>query len=115
VKRWRAQAAVDEGASVKSKKELTPRLHFASIPLAVAANRRKGKHYKMISQILSDLDKLDDYSALKVNLSDTGIKKADLRSALHRAAKKKMVDLATTSDDKYFYVFHRPSQRLNTA
>jgi len=51
---------------VKDKKNLPPRLHFAAIPLAAAANRRMGKHYKMVSQILSDLEKLDQYSALKV-------------------------------------------------
>jgi hypothetical protein len=51
---------------VKDKKTAPPRLHFAAIPLAAAANRRMGKHYKMVSQILSDLEKLDQYSALKV-------------------------------------------------
>ena len=51
---------------MKDKKNLPPRLHFAAIPLAAAANRRMGKDYKMVSRILSDLEKLDQYSALKV-------------------------------------------------
>ena len=98
---------------MKDKKNLPPRLHFAAIPLAAAANRRMGKHYKMVSQILSDLEKLDQYSALKVEFLKVGVKKADLRAAVHRAAQKKNVFLATSSDDKYLYVFHH--QTRNTA
>jgi hypothetical protein len=67
-----------------------------------------GKHHKMVSQILSDLEKLDQYSALKFEFLKVGVKKADLRAAVHRAALKKTVPLATSSDDKYLYVFrHR--------
>jgi hypothetical protein len=40
-----------------------------------------GKHYKMVSQILGDLEKLDQYSALKVEFLKVGVKKADLRAA----------------------------------
>jgi hypothetical protein len=49
------------------------------------------KHYKMVSQILSDLEELDQ----------------------HRAAQKKNAPLATSSDDKYLYVFRH--QTRNTA
>jgi hypothetical protein len=64
-------------------------LILRAIPLAAAANRRMGEHYKMVWQILSDLKKLDQYSALKVESLKVGVKKADLRAALHRAAQKK--------------------------
>ncbi len=47
---------------MKDKKTAPAQLHFAAIPLAAAANRRMGKHYKMVSQILSDLEKLDQYT-----------------------------------------------------
>jgi hypothetical protein len=98
---------------VKNKKKSPRRLHFASIPLAAAANRRMGKHYTMVSQILSDLEKLDPYSALKVEFLKVGVKKADLRAAVHRAAQRNKVLLATTSDDNYLYVFRQ--QTRNTA
>ncbi len=98
---------------MKDKKNLPPRLHFAAIPLAAAANRRMGKHSKMVSQILSDLEKLDQYSALKVELLKVGVKKTDLRAAVYRAAQKTSVPLATSSDDKYLYVFQH--QTRNTA
>jgi hypothetical protein len=98
---------------VKDKKTAPPRLHFAAIPLAAAANRRMGKHYKVVSQILSDLEKLDQYTALKVEFLKVGVKRADLRAAVHRAAQKNKVPLATSSDDKYLYVFRH--QTRNTA
>ncbi len=63
-------------------------LHFPVTPLAELRGGRIGKHSKMVSEILSDLKKLDEYSALKIDLAEAGYKKADLRSALHRAAKK---------------------------
>jgi hypothetical protein len=95
---------------VKGKKNSPARFHFASIPLAAAANRRMGKHHKMVSQILSDLEMLDQSSALKVEFSKAGIKKADLRSAIHRAAQKNKVLVATTSDDQYLYVFRHQTR-----
>ena len=98
---------------MKDNKNPPPRLHFAAIPLSAAANRRMGKHYKMVSQILSDLEKLDQYSALKVEFLKVGVKKTDLGAALHRAAQKTNVPVATSSDDKYLYVFRH--QTRNTA
>lgn len=106
-------AANVKRSACERQEESPPRLHFEAIPLAAAANRRMGKHYKMVSQILSDLEKLDQNSALKVEFLKVGVKKADLRAALHRAAQKKNVPLATSSDDKYLYVFRH--QTRNTA
>ena len=68
-----------------------------------------GKDYKTVSQILSNLEKLNQYSALKVEFLKVGVKRADLRAAVHRAAQKK----TTSSDDKYLYVFRHPKR--NTA
>jgi hypothetical protein len=100
---------------VKDKNSAPSQLHFAAIPLAAAANRRMGKHYKMVSQILSDLEKLDQYSALKVEFLKVGVKKADLRAAVHRAAQRNSVSLATSSDDKYLYVFRHPTRNTASA
>jgi hypothetical protein len=80
--------------------------HFSTVPLT-AISSRTGKHGKIVSEILSDLARLDINSALKIDLAQVGQDKAALRSALHRAAKKKDVALFTTSDDKHLYVFRR--------
>jgi hypothetical protein len=97
---------------MKGKKKKPASLHFPAVPLATATSNRSGRHRKIVFEILSDLGQLDELSALKVDLAEAGLKKADLRSAVHRAAKNRNVDLATTSDQKNLYVFRRP-RRLN--
>lgn len=79
---------------------------FPPVPLAEVLKRRS-KHRELVADILSDFRKLDDLSALKIDLNKVGKKKADLRAALHRAAIKEKLDLATTSDDANLYVFRR--------
>ena len=96
-----------ENAQVKGKVKEAVLLHFPRVPLA-EANKRSGKHYKIVADVLSDLKHIDEYSALKIDLASAGKKKADLRAALHRAAKKNKVSLVTTSDAKYLYVFRLP-------
>jgi hypothetical protein len=91
---------------MKSKKRQIAS-HFPSIPLAEVVDCRTSKHGKIVADILSDLANLDELSAIKVSLSDTGEKKADLRSALHRAAKKSNTTLATTSDEQHLYIFRK--------
>lgn len=79
--------------------------HFPSVSLA-ETNRRAGKHQSIVYQILSDLEKLDNSSAIRIDLAEVGEKKADLRAALHRAAKKETIRLSTASDEKHLFVFH---------
>jgi hypothetical protein len=79
-------------------------LHFPSVPLA-QANQRAGKHYRLVSDILSDAVSLDEFSAIKIDLAESGVKKARLRAAIHRAAKKQKMKVGTTSDENNLYVF----------
>jgi len=98
-----------KGTRMKPKKTQTAPLQFAAVPLR-EANRRAGKHHKIVSDILSDLAKLDPHSAIKIDLVKAGEKKADLRAALLRAAKKQKLSLATSSDEKHLYVFRSPAR-----
>jgi hypothetical protein len=93
---------------MKEKRKKPAPFHFPAVPLTTITGNRKGKHRKIILSILKDLERLDEYSALQINFIEAGVKKADLRSALHRAAKIRNVDLLTTSDEKHLYVFQRP-------
>jgi len=52
---------------MKPKKTQASALHFPAVPLR-EANRRAGKHHKIVSDILTDLAKLDPYSAIKIDL-----------------------------------------------
>ncbi len=66
---------------------------------------RKGKHHKIISDILSDLDSLNGTRALKIPLDGLSDSKANIRAALSRAAKLRGVNVVTSSDDNYLYVW----------
>jgi hypothetical protein len=89
---------------MKKKQIKRVSLHFPSVPLA-QAHKRAGKHHRIVKDILSDIGRLDEFSAIKINLAEIGKKKADLRAAIHRAAKRQSVALSTSSDDKHLYVF----------
>jgi hypothetical protein len=94
-------------SGMKIRKSSTGSLHFPRVSLA-EANKRAGKHHKIVRDILSDLAKLDQYSAIKIDLVAVAKKKADLRAALHRAARNAKIRLATTSDKNNLYVFRQP-------
>jgi hypothetical protein len=67
---------------------------------------RNGKHKKVITQILSDLDQLPPGIALKVPLAELEEGKENVRSALNRAIHKGDRDVATASDADYLYVWN---------
>jgi len=92
---------------VKKKSVQLSRRYFPMVPLADVGHRA-GKHHKIVSDVLSDLSKLDQYSAIKIDLKATGQQKAPLRAALLRAARKVKIRLATSSDEKHLYVFRSP-------
>jgi hypothetical protein len=97
----------------KKEKGSGTSLHFPSVPLT-QANQRAGKHYRLVSDILSDVVSLDEFSAIKIDLAESGVKKARLRAAIHRAAKKKKLQVATSSDEKSLYVFRFSLKRGNS-
>lgn len=68
------------------------------------------KHRKIVSEILSDLKRLDEFTSVKIDLAQIGRKKADLRAALQRAAKKEQMELGTVSDEGSLYVFRRKTK-----
>ncbi|MFL6301486.1 MAG: hypothetical protein ACJ71N_12855 [Terriglobales bacterium] len=66
---------------------------------------RNGKHHSLIASILSDLDELDEGSAMKIPLKGLGTTKEKLRSALNRATAKQNLTVATASDATHLYVW----------
>ena len=67
---------------------------------------RKGKHQQIVATILSDLDKLDDGSAIKVPLAELVESKEKVRSALNRATRKAGRTVATASDATFLYIWN---------
>jgi hypothetical protein len=94
------------GASVKDKKAGDPdAMTFQSILQVDVPTGREGKHKKIITQLLSDLSRLQPGSALKVPLDKLPDTKENIRSALSRAAQQKDLKIATSSNDQYLYIW----------
>jgi hypothetical protein len=66
---------------------------------------REGKHKRIITQLLSDISQLAAGSALKIPLSELPDSKENIRSALSRAANQHSLNIATSSNDEFLYVW----------
>jgi hypothetical protein len=89
-------------------------VHYESVNRADVPEGRRGKHRKAVANILADLSKLKAQQALKIPLSSlNGDKMQNLRSALNRATREKNTPVATSSDEKYLYVW-RADRLKNT-
>jgi len=88
----------------KEKSEIVP-MKFQSMSQDDIPKGRNGKHKEVISQLLNDLSQLELGRALKVPLSELPDSKENIRSALNRAARGKGLNVATSSDSDYLYVW----------
>lgn len=80
--------------------------HYASLNRSDVPQGRKGKHRKAVADILGDLSKLSAQQAVKVPLSSlNGDKMQNLRSALNRVTREKNIQVETSSDEKFLYVW----------
>lgn len=80
-------------------------MKFESILQHDVPKGRDGKHKEIVTQLLSDLEQLADGSALKVPLTDLPDSKENIRSALNRATRQRGLEVATSSDTDYLYVW----------
>ncbi len=85
----------------------TPKRNFDSISQELLPNGRKGKHHQLILQVLQDLEKLEPGRAIKIPIADFPGSAADIRSAIGRATKKIKLDILTSTDDEFFYVWKK--------
>lgn len=80
-------------------------MKFESVQQADVPKGRDGKHKQIITQLLSDISKLDVGAALKIPLDQLADTKENVRSALSRAARQANINLATSSNDEFLYVW----------
>jgi len=80
-------------------------MRFESMLQVDVPKGRDGKHKKIVSQLLSDISQLETGSALKVPLADLPDTKENIRSALSRATKQLDIEIATSSDDDFLYIW----------
>ncbi len=83
-----------------------PAAHFKTMAQLEVPQSRNGKHKKIVSLILRDLDQLKEGAAIKVPLADLGDSKENVRSALNRATRKGKRNVATATDDSFLYVWN---------
>jgi hypothetical protein len=85
-------------------------MKFTSIEQADVPKGREGKHKQIVLQLLSDLDQLGAGRALKIPLEDLPDTKENIRSALNRATRQRGLEVATSSDSEYLYVWKTDSK-----
>lgn len=86
-------------------------MNFHSILQADVPKGRDGKHKLIVTQLLSDLAQLPEGSALRIPLSDLPDSKENIRSALNRATRQRDMEVTTSSDAEFLYVWKtRPDE-----
>ena len=80
-------------------------MKFESVLQVNVPKGRDGKHKEIITQLLSDIAQLAPGSALKIPLTELPDSKENIRSALSRAARQQKIDLATSSNDEFLFVW----------
>lgn len=78
---------------------------FETVSQQELPSGRKGKHHAIIADILREIESLEDGRALKIPLGELPDSKANIRSALNRAGKARKLDLSTSSDEDYLYIW----------
>ena len=90
--------------STTSDSGVTP-MKFESVRQLDVPKGRDGKHKRIVTQLLSDIDQLGAGTALKVPLSALPDTKENIRSALNRATRFRGLEVATSSDAEFLYVW----------
>jgi hypothetical protein len=88
------------------EKDTQPAMNFRSILQRDVPKGRDGKHKHVVTQLLDDLERLDVGAALKIPLSELPDSKENIRSALNRATRQRGMEVTTSSDAEYLYVWN---------
>ena len=80
-------------------------MKFESMLQTNVPKGREGKHKQIVELLMADIGQLTKGSALKVPLSALPDTKENIRAALSRATRQKGIDIATSSDDEFLYVW----------
>ena len=80
--------------------------HFKTLDLGDVPHSRDGKHKKIVTMILRDLNQLKDGAALRIPLDELGNTKENVRSALNRATRNSKRNVATATDEDFLYVWN---------
>jgi hypothetical protein len=93
-----------KGVATNSDSNLEP-MKFQSILQLDVPKGRDGKHKRIVTRLLADIEHLTPGAALKVPLEALPDSKENIRSALNRATRQRNIDVATSSDDNFLYIW----------
>lgn len=85
-------------------------MKYESINQVDVPKGRDGKHKKIVMQLLNDIEHLEPERALKVPLEALPDSKENIRSALNRATRQRGINVATSSDAEFLYIWKAPDQ-----
>jgi hypothetical protein len=80
---------------------------YQQVKLSALKKGRRGKHHDLVEGILDELQRVPAGSALQVPLDGVVIGLPNVRSAVHRGASAKGLEIETLADEKHFYVFKK--------
>jgi hypothetical protein len=80
-------------------------MRFETINQIDVPKGRDGKHKHIVEELLAGIDQLGSGAALKIPLADLPDTKENIRSALSRATRQRGIEIATSSDDEFLYVW----------
>jgi hypothetical protein len=83
----------------------TPPMNYQSIKQVDVPKGRDGKHKKIVTELLSDIEQLETDRALRIPLEALPDSKENIRSALNRATHQKGIEIATSSDAEFLYIW----------
>lgn len=80
---------------------------YRQVQLSSLRKGRRGKHHDLVAGILQELQAVPVGAALEIPLDGIAIGLANVRSAVHRGATAKGLEIETLADEKNFYVFKK--------
>jgi hypothetical protein len=99
-------------ANETNKKKILPVSKYRQVEIADLKTGRRGKHHDLVQGIVQELATLQPGSALEIPLDETGgVSLANLRSAVHRAASSRGLEIETVADEGNFYVWSVKAER----
>ncbi len=102
--------SADLGSSTADDSEIDLQ-SFAAILRGDVPKGRDGKHKRIVLRLLADIARLKPGTALKVPLAALPDSKENIRSALNRASHQKGIEVATSSDADFLYIWKTAEKR----
>lgn len=78
---------------------------FQSILQHEVPKGREGKHKRIVTTLLNQIDRLAPGTALKVPVAALPDTKENIRAALNRATRQRGLHVATSSDTDHLYIW----------